>query len=456
MELLIKKNKDISLSTIVFSTVLTVFIFVIMVINFNSNLSLLQIITFALNGIVILVTFVRGLLKYRFSLDLVHSIFCLLFFWIAPILQLTTGFNAWGIKITDSGVVKTNICILIWLLLYNLGSLFAGNKDWKIRSYDYSAIRSGSIGLLIIIYCFVTVIILVLKKFDIERSLFVSSDTQALALLIDHSLTAFMLFSTIISIKWLKSEGYSRLITFLFIFCLLLTCFPTSLSRYAAGSIYMCVVVCLSQWIRKKYRLILTIILGIVFLFPIMGLYRYASITEVPLSTIFETLTSIDGYFNTGNYDAYQMLMLTLDFVEEFGVTYGRQLVGALLFFIPRQIWSTKPVGSGSYMSSIMGLDFDNISCPLVAESYINFGVIGVCIFAILIGYCLRKIDNTYWHNNREEFSYINLIYFYMLPYLLFLCRGDMMSTWAYLFANIFVSYVLFKILELFREGNNK
>ena len=441
-------GKKIRVGSFIFSVLLAMIMIVFAALQMNGEHSYFQVFTFVINGIVIYAMFVKGLARHLFSVDLIHSIFCLVFFWIAPTLQIATGFSAWGLRIGEEDIIRANLLILTWLIFYNFGAFLASNRYWKIKTAEFSAISKKSIMTLWWITIIVSALIVVKNGFRIEEISFSDSDNQAIGLLVNHSLVAFMTFSTLITVLWFKNNGYSKIYPLISIICLLLTCFPTSLSRYAAGAIYVCLLVNLCPWFQKKHRFVFLMILGIMLLFPIMGLYRYRSIAEVSINEIINQLFSVKEYFSTANYDAYQLLIASTQFVNLYDITCGLQLLGALLFFVPRQIWSSKPVGSGNYISEMLGLTFKNISCPLVAESYINFGVIGVILFALVLGFLFRKIDNTFWMYVKGKFSYISLLYFYLLPYTLFLCRGDLMSTWAYLCANLAVLFVLVKMLQ--------
>lgn len=447
--LLAKKTKEINISSLIFSIILVVFIFIFAITEISENFSLLQVITFLINGIVVGVMFVKGLIRHTFSIDLIHSVFCLLFLWIAPILQVSSHFNPWGFIIGESDTIKANIFILIWLLLYNMGAVFASDKQWKHSKINLTAISKRLIFILLGVSFLIAAFLLVKNDFNIEMISFSDSSNGSVAMLIRHSVMAFITFSTIICVKWFKANNYSNLFTILSVLCLVLLCFPTSLSRYAAGSIYICLIVNLFEWFKKRYRLTILILIGIIILFPVMDLYRYNNFAEVSFEKIVNQIFSLKDYFNTGNYDAYYMLMVTNSYVEQYGITFGRQLLGVILFFVPRSLWQSKPVSSGTYMAEVLNLTFDNISCPIMAEAYINFGVLGILLFAFFFGYILRMIDNTYWEGDKENFSFINLIYFYLLPYLFFICRGALMSTWAYLSANIITLYVLVKIIIL-------
>ena len=60
------------------------------------------------------------------------------------------------------------------------------------------------------------------------------------------------------------------------------------------------------------------------------------------------------------------------------GMQWGRQLLGALLFFVPSAVWSGKPLASGIFIANYLianySMWFTNLSAPLIAEGYLDFG----------------------------------------------------------------------------------
>jgi hypothetical protein len=143
------------------------------------------------------------------------------------------------------------------------------------------------------------------------------------------------------------------------------------------------------------------------------------------------------------DFDAWSMLMAGIDYIRKYEITYGRQILGVLLFWIPRSQWTNKPVGSGHLVAEKLlmkqyAMWFTNLSFPLPAEGLINFGLIGVIMFAIFLGVVSRYLDTL---QNTE--GYLRTLSIFTAFYLIYVLRGDLMSSFAYYVGRILGMYVV-------------
>jgi hypothetical protein len=68
------------------------------------------------------------------------------------------------------------------------------------------------------------------------------------------------------------------------------------------------------------------------------------------------------------------------------------------LFFVPSSIWSSKPLATGIFLADYLinnySMWFTNLSAPLAAEGYLDFGPAGVilyaCILAVFVAFLNR------------------------------------------------------------------
>lgn len=264
-----------------------------------------------------------------------------------------------------------------------------------------------------------------------------------LQLLIQYGLRGAMLFICLGAAYGYRTKQLSARYLSLLLLLALIGNFPLSLSRYLAGTFYLAILLwALPLRHLKPGRFALLLLATLLLAAPLLNAPRMKHFTLAPgeqrnFSFLLRTSYSAD-------YDAYAMLCRTLQYTDSLGPSGGRQLAGALLFFVPRSAWPQKPVGSGSKVfdyTTPRADGWNNVSCPLLAEGYINFGMAGSLMFTLLLSSGIFWYDRTFWarRNQRRRLSYPVLFYPVLVGLLLLLLRGDMLSSVAYT-SGLFVS----------------
>lgn len=139
--------------------------------------------------------------------------------------------------------------------------------------------------------------------------------------------------------------------------------------------------------------------------------------------------------------------MYTVEYVSDFGYAFGHQLAGTFGFFIPRVLWETKPVGTGNLIINSLFVPVNgNVSAPIFAEFYINFSYFGVILFSALVGCLCHTLDLLYWKNPNKN-GYFTLIYPFLSLIIIFICRGDLMSTSSFCFGIIVTAFLAYKVV---------
>jgi hypothetical protein len=96
------------------------------------------------------------------------------------------------------------------------------------------------------------------------------------------------------------------------------------------------------------------------------------------------------------DYDAFLMSCYTMLTVDAAGVGWGSNLVGAVLFFVPRAMWTNKPEPTAWIVYDIAAhttdLGTNNLSTPLMAEGYYAFGWAGALLIALCYWWGITKI----------------------------------------------------------------
>ena len=269
-----------------------------------------------------------------------------------------------------------------------------------------------------------------------------STSSSALNQLLGHGTSNLLLFTAVlygIRMKNIKRLDYKGALAFL---CLLLCCFPTAIGRSSAATIYAGLMIIMIDQTRLSRWFAFVIVGGLIIVFPALEVFRSASRLQEHGFWNLLAQCFANNYLG-GHYDAHQMFISIQRYTDEFGITWGRQMLGALLFFVPRAIWPNKPIGTGHM--AIIALEqneFTNVSAPLVAEGFVNFGIVGVILFGIALGALVYVLDYKYW-KNEDRLSLIRIMYPFGMFQFFFILRGDMMSGWAYTFALLAVGMLV-------------
>jgi oligosaccharide repeat unit polymerase len=237
------------------------------------------------------------------------------------------------------------------------------------------------------------------------------------------------------------SPHHNRFIYYLLMLLAVVTCFPTGMPRFAAAAMYIPFMLLIFKYTRKKNVFSLMFILGLLVVFPFLDIFRvFSEDANVEIGLNFDM-------FLEGHFDSYQNFALI---VSHNIITYGRQLLGVIFFWMPRSIWDNKPIGSGAFAAEKLNFTFDNVSANYFAEGYVNFGLIGIFLFLIVLAYATARLDALYWkYAAGSRYNYFSVLYTISLGFLFFILRGDLLSSTAYAFGFVFSAMLVYKVLKL-------
>ena len=213
--------------------------------------------------------------------------------------------------------------------------------------------------------------------------------------------------------------------------------FPTNSGRMWVLVVYIGLAINYKYRMKYKFTLPVVIIIGIVFMASILSIFRFDSGGSFG-QLIKESIKNFElsDRLSNGDFDCYTMLGRTIRYMRIYGITNGKQLLSSILFFVPRGLWPSKSIGSGALVIEAQGGIFTNVSSPMPAEALINFGYLGIVLFASSIAIVFKKMDrqacnfrsnnvlikkNSFWWNLQYDYCAL-----YGLTYLLM--RGDMLS----------------------------
>lgn len=412
--------------------------------------------TFGLtNFFVFLLSYIGMFLFYKRFFSLVKMV-CIFFFFFLGVIPISDEINNnlyWGgDELSLSSKVITNITIIIGILSFLVGVLVSNmhKVSGRFESKFYVKIFSRNITnnriYYLVLYSLLGLIILSINDFDIGKLLFrglvdenlqINQEpmNQMESLLVNSFIRPMPFVLLAVYVYTYRSEFrkrssfnssenfYKRFTIFIFLLFSIFLVFPTAISRFQVAALYIPLIVIFTDLWNRPYAIQTTILGSLLIIFPFLEKFRHFDPEK------FKWSIDMD-FLNHGHFDAYQnfVRVIEVDFI-----TYGNQLLGALLFYMPRSIWIDKPIGSGAALADVVGLSFSNISMPFIAEGYVNFGILGVVVFMFFLGILLNRLDAIAWHFRALKKESLFVYYYYFLfGMIFFMMRGDLMSSFAF------------------------
>ena len=163
---------------------------------------------------------------------------------------------------------------------------------------------------------------------------------------------------------------------------------PISNSRYTAIAPLLAFALLLWRWTRPRAGVLLAVglLLGLYVLYPLANVFRTTRRSD--------TLTGVGLDVVAGpDFDGFQQVANTLIYVQRYGLEWGHTVVSAVFFFVPRSVWTDKSLPASIPVADARGYSFTDLSEPLHAELYLNFGVVGVAVGLFLLGRVWARLD---------------------------------------------------------------
>lgn len=380
--------------------------------------------------------------KIAFSLKKMFYLFNFFFFGVAPLLQFYEKYAAYGGKVLkEENFFHLNIVIIVIMILYEVFYSFF-IKSVKVKNH----VSERNVHLSrkqIVILMFVSIVGFLVtfytNDFDVVSMMVRGGDLKRTS---EISSTALSLFlgqvfrpMPMISLFFvLLDKKVDFKIKALFFILAVATIFPMGVPRFFAAALYIPLLLILFPILSRKNLFSIIFVLGLLIIFPFLDKFRgFERDEKLELGFDFKM-------FNSGHFDSYQNFA---NIVVGDIVTYGQQLIGVIFFWVPRSIWPTKPVGSGTLLANKLNLVWDNISANFFAEGYINFGYPGILLFIVVIALYSAKLDKKYWSGGYMDNSF-KIIYMILNGMIFFMLRGDLLSSTAFT-VGFLGSYIIIK-----------
>lgn len=413
--------------------------------------------SFLVNGVFFLFGLFYARKKESISLGIVYWIFMFFFMYFAPLIQYLKSKFPWRGSFTDVEILTINTVIFLFNIAFLLGRFFAkkikviGFTNVNVSEFlcsDFSFGRKSRI-LMTLLACLMAgysfsktgLLGIVVSRVQATR-VFYSGSNSAIELIVESVIPAFLAYIVAEAAQNVAARKEKPYRFILLLVCLLICFFPTSLPRYKTITIYGTVFLVMFPGLKKGAKFFWIFILALFFAFPIMNGFRHMLSME-NLREVFDD--GILSVYTDADYDAYRMLGSAISYTGNYGAEWGFPLLGALLFFVPRAIWPSKPGGSGAMLiRSEFGADtVSNVSCPYIGEGYLNFGFIGMILFGIFLGIWIYKLDRFYHDFHKEKDYVVFSPYLFIVFMLFFMLRGDLLSSFAYLCGFVVTGFLL-------------
>ncbi len=388
--------------------------------------------------------------NHEYSLYVIFWIFNLLFMSVAPLFQyLVQNFALKNVYFNNYDFLQLNIYMFIYMNIFNITYKYTYRKKHKFILLELKELKKSNIITNIMLILFILAFTV---NFVGINNLFMRYTYGKKIYSIDYNLVNFIAifleviiysacFLIIQNLEYYKQKKHYNKTVLLFSFIpLLMIIFPTSRARFIVGTVYLGMYLNLKRNFKRKKSFIISILLMLIIVLPIFSAARsYASLND-----FLENANIKDSYYYLiyGDFSAYTMALAGIKYVKVEGYMYGKQMISNLLFFVPRKLWPQKMVSLGATIADYFNHTHNNMDSPLIIEFYVDFGIIGLILFTILLAIICARTDLLYWETLNNDRYLHKYIYPFIVIIFIFINRGAFMSTFSRM-VNILVGFLL-------------
>lgn len=461
--MVVSRKKFISGSILLIVLVLIIF-YIFNDIDMNGK-SFLTIVGFSIIGILSILSIIKD--ARVISTNKFFWYFQFVFMSIAPLCQYLSGYFPWGVRISESdieiGVFLTIVWDIVYLLSYGKrgrrikrGTIGRKLKDLELGNRDYSRLF-----LIIVFFSSILGFALLVKMIGFYNLFFRSEnmldiENSTINFIVRKLLTALPAMVCAMFILTYKRRKSPLLLVGIISLIAIAICanFPTSTTRYWMGTIFIGIAM-IATIQRKESRIVdYGIVFGLLVAFPLFYIFKTMTIEDLFNGNV--NFGGIVNSFNTVDFDAFTIMARSIRYVRENGITWGNQLLNIILFFIPRGIWKNKPITTNVLIASAQNQRFTNLSCPLTAEGYVNFGIVGLVLYCIVYAKINRALDDMYWENSDDsKINIINIVYPFLCVITLYINRGPLQPAFIQTIALILPLIIINFFNKTIKTGKN-
>lgn len=426
--------KKLTLSFTTFIDIIVYLIIALTTIKYLFSLSYsssepLVIFSFFFNGII----FFFRIVKINDGINVLRTgyIFAYVFFFMAPLQQYTDHVVLWrqnGLSAVydDNDYLYANILVFAMIVFVELGYNYyeKGINEKKCIDAVINEEKSISIDLIktfiLVIFSTGCFIFLMISGNIFSRKMIVSNSS------IDAQLRNILAFAPVVTLLLLlmNKKQKNNIVNYLFLFlvvseiAVIFSPFWGAMSRFLLFGVYVIIIAYYFRNGRFKSFYFLFLFLGFCFVFT----------NTRHNSNILTWLSDNSFNFKHVDYDAYQLFLAGIKYTKVNGICFGQNIISALLFLLPREIWNGKFEGSGNIVVTYFGSWQNNVSFPLIGEFYFSFGIIGIIVLSFVIGKIICKLDS--WTQSKNQWKQI--IFLLSVGFTIYILRGSLLSSLSY------------------------
>jgi hypothetical protein len=383
--------------------------------------------------------------------------FFYVFLLLAPIIQISNGHFPWLDYYDSATVDKSWWITFLSLFFFELGYVFYKNRkdstdgdvlflsDFGFWALVLIALLTMAIG----IYLNGAGSIFLPRNFitDSHQNSVISIMINTAILRVPSIFVLILLYQDILVkndiLRKYKNKFLNTSILAVLFLLVVIVNNPISTPRFWVGAIFFSLLIVFLKYKTKKgapfwFKLNVFVL---VLAFPLMDLFRNTLDTDIYQAV--QEVSPFNELSTSPDFDAFQQQLNTVVYVHNFDTQNGLQLLSSILFFVPRNIWTSKSEASGVLVADSLNYNFLNLSSPLTAEVYIDFCFYGIIVLMFFLGVMYRYINYTLNINN----SLLYTLYGFFCAYQIYFLRGSLMAVMPFLFVFFicFISTLIFK-----------
>lgn len=372
------------------------------------------------------------------------NIFSYIFFFIAPWQQYTENVSLWSVNglalnYDESLYLKANLIIIIALIFFNYAYNYFQKKnittlEQREESVQYVVSKQSKFILLAI--STISFLILIATGNLMGNGLVIgdsSINSQLWNMIRFFPVCAIILYAMAYGDMrhMLKHKSFDFILIF---FLIIYFPFWGNMARFMLLGTYVVILALLFEKNKNKSLYFLLYYVGFI-----------VGFSSIRRATSINVLMNININFCHVDFDAHQILMTLIKYTDEQGIVFGKNIISALAFIIPRSIWNGKMLNSGGIVANYYGSWFTNVSSPLFGELYFALKWLGVVVGAIILAFVALKIDS--WNKS------MNLMkrgtFCIAVGMTIYICRGSLIASMAFTLGLLLALFIISKVAKV-------